>query len=285
MNTDLPAVIIAAVWGAVYSREEKDLMELGRRKVGELVALVGVVLAFIAIWVKALDVGNAKYADDGTVMAAAIIILGIAACALLASLLLGRTSLDLTAAVAGAAAFGFLLFQPAILAFKDLHHLSWGGWLGVCAGLIPLGAGAAHLWHKRSDEKAPGITLWTVAAAIGLLLIVIGIWSEIADKSGVSYWDASSSGHAIGLLLLLLVIVSAILIAVSVNAKQAGMADLALIVSAIAVGVAVAEGVHDAFGSFSRMGTGAWLELFGGLVLLLSLTVSRVVKLPELMKK
>jgi hypothetical protein len=260
-------------------------MELGKRKVGELVALVGVVLAFIAIWVKALDVGNAKYADDGTVMAAAIIILGLAACCLLASLLLGKTNLDLTAAVAGGAGFGFLLFQPAIMSFKDLGHLSWGGWLGVCAGLIPLGAGAAHLWRKQSDAKAPGITLWTVAAAVGLVLIVIGIWSEIIDGSGVNYWDASSSGHALGLLLLLLVIVSAILIALAVNAKKAELADLALIVSAIAAGVAVAEGVHDAFGSFSGMGTGAWLELFGGLVLLLSLIASRVVKLPELMKK
>jgi hypothetical protein len=32
------------------------------------------------------------------------------------------------------------------------------------------------------------------------------------------------------------------------------------------------------------LGTGAWLQLIGGLVLLISLTVSRVVKLPELMK-
>jgi hypothetical protein len=258
-------------------------MELGRRKLGELVALVGVVLAFIAIWVKALDVSDAKYADDGTVMAVAIIILGLAACCLVASLL-GKANLDLIAAVAGAAAFGFLLYQPAIMAFKDVGHLSWGAWLGICAGLIPLGAGAAALWQRPSDAKAPGITLWTVAAAAGLVLIVIGIWSEIVDKSGVKYWDASSSGHALGLLLLLLVIVSAILIVMAASAKKAELADLALIVSAIAAGVAVAQGVHDAFG-FDGMGTGAWLELFGGLVLLLALILSRVVKLPELMKK
>jgi hypothetical protein len=259
-------------------------MELGRRKVGELVALVGVVLAFIAIFVKATDLSNAKYADDGTVLAVAIIILGLAACCLLASLLLGKPELDLIAAVAGAAAFGFLLYQPAWFSFKDLGHLSWGGWLGVCAGLIPLGAGAAALWHSRSGAKAQGITLWTAAAAIGLVLIVIGIWSEVVDKSGVKYWDASSSGHALGLLMLLLVIVSAILIVMAANAKKAELADLALIVSGIAAGVAVAQGVHDAF-SFSGMGTGAWLELFGGLVLLLALILSRVVKLPELMKK
>lgn len=187
--------------------------------------------------------------------------------------------------MAGAAGFGFFLYQPSLFAFKYIDKLSWGAWLGICVGLIPLGAGAAHLWHKRSEAKAPGVTLWTVAAAIGLLLIVIGIWSEVIDKSGVSYWKASASGHAIGLLLLVLVIASALLIAAAVNARKAELVDLALIVSGITVGVAIAQGVHDAFGSLGSLGTGAWLELIGGLVLLLSLTVSRVVKLPELMKK
>jgi hypothetical protein len=260
-------------------------MELGRRKIGELVALVGVVLGFIALWANAIKGSDAKYADDGTVMAAGIIILGLAACCLAASLLLDKANLDLTAAVAGAAAFGFFLYQPSLMAFKYIDKLSWGAWLGICAGLIPLGAGAAHLWQKRSGAKAPGVTLWTVAAAIGLLLIVIGIWSERIDKSSISYWDTSYSGHALGLLLLLLAIVSALLIAWAANARKAELADLALIVSAITVGVAIAQGVHDAFGAFGDMGTGAWLELFGGLVLLLALTVSRVVKLPELVKK
>lgn len=260
-------------------------MELGRRKIGELVAVVGVVLGLIAIWVIAFKDFNVKYSDDGTVMAALIIMLGLAGCCLAASLLLGKVNLDLTAAVAGAVAFGFFLYLPSIVAFKYIDKFSWGAWLGICAVLIPLGAGAAHLWHERSDAKAPGVTVGTVAAAIGLLLIVIGIWSERIDKSSVSYWKTSASGHALGLLLLLLVIVSAILIAVAVNARKAELADLALIVSGITVGVAIAQGVGDAFGNFGILGTGAWLELFGGIVLLLALIGSRVMKLPELMKK
>ena len=265
-------------------REEKELMELGRRKIGELVAVVGVVLGFIALWVSALEGSSEKYADDGTVLAAGIIILGLAACCLAASLLLGKVNLDLTAAVAGAAAFGFFLYQPALVSFKYIDKLSWGSWLGICAGLIPLGAGAAHLWHRRPDAKAPGVTLWTVAAAIGLVLIVIGVWSKVVDNFNISYWKASASGHALGLLLLLLVIVSAILIAVAVNTRKAELADLALIVSGILVGLAIAEGVHDALGSNNNMGTGAWLELAGGVVLLLALIGSRVLKLAELKK-
>lgn len=259
-------------------------MELERRKLGELVALVGVALGLIALFVKTFDVGGAKYSDDGTVLTIGIIIVVLNAGCLLGALLLGKLNLDLTAAVAGAVAFGFFLFLPATVAFKDMGHYSWGAWLGIASVLVPLGAGAAHFWQKRSDAKAPGVTLWTVAAVAGLVMILIGIWSKVIDASSLTYWNASSSGHALGLLLLLLVIASAILIAMAVNSNKAEIADLALIVSAVTVGLAVAEGVHDAFNNLNHLGTGAWLQLLGGLVLLISLTVSRVVKLPELMK-
>ena len=259
-------------------------MELGRHRIGEIVALVGVALGLIALFTKVFDTSSGKYSDDGTILTIGLIIVVLNACCLLAALFLGRLNLDLTAAVAGAVAFGFFLYQPAMIAFKNLGHVYWGGWLGIFAVLVPLGAGAAHLGHKRSDAKAQGVTLWTVAAAAGLILILIGIWSRVMDAYNVTYWNASSSGHALGLLLLILVIVSAILIALGVTSKKAETADLALIVSAVLVGLAVAEGAHDAFGSFGNMGAGAWLQLIGGLVLLISLTVSRVVKLPELMK-
>jgi hypothetical protein len=260
-------------------------MELGRRRIGELVAVVGVVLGFVAVWVTRFEGLNDKYTDDGTFVTALIIAVVLAGCCLAASLLLGKENLDLTAAVAGAMAFGFFLYMPSVVAFKYVDKFSWGAWLGICSGLIPLGAGAAHLWHKRSDAKAPGVTLATIGAAIGLVLIVIGIWSKVSDGMSATYWNASYSGHALGLLLLVLAIASALLIVVAANARNAELADLALIVSAITVAMAISQGVGDAFGDFGDLGTGAWIELIGGLVLLLSLIAPRVVKLPELMKK
>jgi hypothetical protein len=260
-------------------------MELGRRGIGEIVALVGVVLGFVALWTKVFDGFDSKYSDDGTILAAMIILLGLAACCLLASLLLGKVELDLIAAVAGAVALGVFLYNPALVAFKDIGKLSWGGWLGIASILIPVGAGAAQLWHRRSDAKAPGINPWTAAAAIGLVLITIGIWSEFVDKSGISYWKASTSGHAMGLLLLVLVIASAICILAAANTRKAELSDLAMIVSAVLVGLVVANPIHEAFGSFGNLGTGGWLGLAGGLVLLLALIGNRVVKLDELMKK
>jgi hypothetical protein len=189
------------------------------------------------------------------------------------------------AATAGAAAFGFFLFIPATAAFRNLDQLGTGAWLGICAGLIPLGAGVAHFAaRKQSDAKAPGVNPATAVAAIGLLLIVIGIWSEVVDKSGLDYWKASPSGHALGLLMLLLAIASALLIAAAVNSRSSLLADLALIVSGITAGLVMAEGIHDAFGSFGTMGSGAWMELFGGLALLLGLIGTRVLKFPALKK-
>jgi hypothetical protein len=262
-------------------------MELGKPKIGELVAAVGVVLGFVALWTTVFERAGYQYKDDGTYLTALIIALGLAACCLAASLLLGKMHLDLAAAAAGAVAFGLFLYQPSLLAFKFVDKFSWGAWFGFCSVLVPLGAGTAHLWHKRSDAKASGVTLATVAAAIGLVLIVIGIWKKISVFPSISYWNISSSGHALGLLLLILAIASALLIAVAVTTRNAGLADVALIVSGITVGVAIAEGVFGAFGNGffpGGPGTGAWLELAGGLVLLISLIVSRVVKLPELIK-
>ena len=149
--------------GEMYSKKETELMELRRRKIGELVAAVGVVLGLIALWTSYVDTKTmggvtAKYADDGTVMAVVIIVLGLAACCLVASLL-GAADLDLVAATAGAAGFGFFLFVPASYAFKSLDWVGTGGWLGICAGLIPLGAGVAHFAaRRRSDAKTPGVT-------------------------------------------------------------------------------------------------------------------------------
>ncbi len=259
-------------------------MAIEKRKIGELVALVGVVLGFIAIWTKAVDGSDSKYADDGTVLAVAIIILGLAGACLLASLLLGMANLDLTAAVAGAAAFGFLLYQPAAFAFENLNSLAAGAWLGVCAGLIPLGAGAAVLWQRRADAKVPGLTAGTAVAVVGLLLIVISIWSDIFDAAPISYWDISASGHALGWLMILLVAASALLVVATVVTRRGDVADLALIVSGIAAGVAVAEGTHDAFNHLEDMAAGGWLALIGGLVLLVGLIGARAMKLGDLRK-
>jgi hypothetical protein len=284
LYTKPAAEIIAARHGDGVSKKEKALMELEKRKIGEAAAAVGVVLGLIALWAGVLDGVTGTYSKDGTFTTAMIILLGLAACCLAASLL-GSANLDLVAATAGGMAFGLFLYVPAIVAFSNLDRLGSGAWLGICAGLIPLGAGFAHFAARgRSAAKAPVANPATAVVAIGLVLIVVGIWMRIEDKWSVSYWNASSSGHALGLLLLLLAIVSALYFAGAVNSRSALLADLALIVSGITAGVAMSEGIHDAFGAFNVMGSGAWMELFGGLALLIGLIGTRMSKFPAMKK-
>jgi hypothetical protein len=276
LNAVLAAEIITAT--VVFEKGEDD-MNLGRRQIAELVAVVGVVVGVIALFTSVLP--GVKYTNDGTILAALIILLALAACALAASLLLGKPELDLVAAVAGAVAFGLFLYIPSIVAFKHLSDLDAGAWLGVCAGLIPIGAGVAQLWHRRSNAKAPGVNLWTLGVVAGLVMIVIAVWSKVTDY-GLTYWNASSSGHALGLLMLILVVASAVLIALALSSQKAELADLAEIVAAVLAGVAIAEGVGDAFGDFGILETGGWLALIGGLLLLASVILHRVVKVPGL---
>jgi hypothetical protein len=284
LYTKPAAEIIAARHGDGVSKKEKALMELEKRKIGEAVAAVGVVLGLIALWAGVLDGVTGTYSKDGTFTAAMIILLGLAACCLAASLL-GSANLDLVAATAGGMAFGLFLYVPAIVAFSNLDRLGSGAWLGICAGLIPLGAGFAHFAaSRRSAAKALAANPATAVAAIGLVLIVAGIWMEVADKSGVSYWNGSSSGHALGLLMLLLAIASALLIVLAVRSQSGCLADLALIVACITAGLAMTEGVGDAFGAFNVMGSGAWMELFGGLALLIGLIGTRMSKFPAMKK-
>ena len=59
-------------------------MELEKRKIGEAVAAVGVVLGLVALWTGVMDGVTGTYSEDGTVTAAMIILLGLAACCLVA---------------------------------------------------------------------------------------------------------------------------------------------------------------------------------------------------------
>jgi len=258
-------------------------MKLDRRTIGEAVAAIGVVLGFIALWTALYDGASGKYSKDGTVTAAMIILLGVAGGCLVASLR-GTAKLDLAAAATGAVAFGFFLFVPSVAAFKYVDKLGTGAWLGVCAGLIPLGAGIAYFAGRgKSNAKAPSVDPASAVAAIGLVLIVAGIWMAVGD-SGVTYWNGSLSGHALGLLMLLLAIASALLIVLAIRSQSGCLADLALIVACITAGLAMAEGIGDAFGSFDQMGSGAWVELFGGLALLAGLIGTRTLKFAPMKK-
>src|SRR5258708_7662562 len=117
---------------------------------GRAIAAVGVVLGFVAIFVKFASAGgeSAKYSDDGTVLAFLLVALILTAI-LLGATISGNAELDMPAAVVGSAAFGFYLFIPSAYGFNHFDIVDTGGWLGICTVLIPLG-----LWYSMSSRPA-----------------------------------------------------------------------------------------------------------------------------------
>jgi hypothetical protein len=228
---------------------------------GRGIAAVGIVLGFIAIWLDYASAGgfSSSYSDDGTVLAFLLIALILSA----AQLAAGK---DIDAAVAGSAALGFYLLIPATLGFDRFGYVDVGGWLGVCTVLIPLGIGYSRM-SDRTPVKRP--SLETAAPAIlGRVLCLIAIWLTAID-GGSSFWNLSSSGHALGLLMLILVLAGALLGAmIAFGSATRAAADWLLMLAAATFGLFSALLIRAAFGEFGRLGTGGWLAAAGSIVLL-----------------
>lgn len=235
---------------------------------GRMVALVGLVLGFVAIFVSFASLGgvSAKYSDDGTVLA--FLLVSLIACAvLLVAAMAGREDLEAAAAVAGGTAFGFYLFVPASLGFNHFDIVDTGGWLGVCSGLIPLG-----LWYSMSSKPATIARPNPVSAIpviVGRICCILAIFwvAEIHT----SYWNLLDKGRALPALMLLLVIGGAVLgIATTFASSPTRVtADGTLILAAVTFGLYGAEVIQSAFGDFGSLGWSAWLGAAGGTVLLL----------------
>jgi hypothetical protein len=258
---------IAAVWyltqplAAVDGEEQALSVGLA----GRAIAFVGIVVGLVAIGLPLVTAGgiSSRYVDDGTVFAFLVITLAYA------SYFPAEIGRDMAAAAVGSTAFGFYLFFPAILAFDRLGNLGAGGWLGICTILIPIGALIVRSTESKPAAEAtssPGIGLAQLAAAVGLVLIVIGIWLPAGSgDNDASYWNVS---HTLGALMLLLVVLNVLFIGATLFSTVAA-ADLALLVAATTFGLVEANWIVSAFEDFGTMGAGAWLQTIGGVFLVL----------------
>jgi hypothetical protein len=224
--------------------------------VGRIVAGVGIVCGLLAIGlvlVSGAGGGALHYADHGFDVAFVVGLLAYA------SYLPAEVGQDTAGGLAGTVVFGFYLFVPAALAFDHLGSLGAAGWLGVCTVLIP--AGAVIVARTEHAERAPR-DLRGLAMLPAIALIAVGIWLPI-DSGGASYWDASLSGHALGLLMVIAVValLGAIVLAPRLPANTLDY------IAAATFGLVEAEFVHAAFNNLSALGSGGWLEAAGGLVM------------------
>jgi len=234
---------------------------------GRVVAAVGIVCGLLAIGLVLVSGagGTLHYADHGFDIAFVVGLLAYA------SYLPAEVGQDTAGALAGTAVFGFYLFVPAALAFDRLGSLGSAGWLGLCTVLIPAGAVIVRVAeHGEDAPRAPG-DLRGLAMLPAVALIAVGIWLPV-QSGGASYWDASFSGHALGLVMALAVVVLLVAIAV----PQRLPVDTLDYVAAATFGLVEAEFVHAAFNNLSVLGSGAWLEAAGGIVMFGAVVAGRL---------
>jgi hypothetical protein len=223
--------------------------------IGRAAVLVGLICGLLAVSLPFVsgEAGSARYVDDGTTAAFLIVLLA------LSSWFPADVGTASLCAALGGAAYGFFLFVPALRAFDELGSLDSGAWLGLCTFLIPIGVNFAvpaepSARARRGMGEAIGL--------LGIVLLLVAIWLPLGS-GGPSAWNASSSGHALGLLMLLLALVDAALLVAP------GLADLRLIAAAITFGLLAAAVIVSAFDHFGTLGAGAWLAACAGALILL----------------
>jgi hypothetical protein len=228
---------------------------------GRGIALVGIVLALIAIWVDAVPATS--YWDDGT-NGAFLLIMACLCALLVAGNATGAVGVEWLA-MAGAVLWGFYAFIPVALAFDDWDVTEAGTWLGFVGGaLIVIGA-LVVMWRPGITGRAIAIGPPTLAAGLGIVLVFPGIFLDTFTDGG-SYWTAPGIGHSLGIVLLILAIAAALALLASVQGMP--MSRLTTWICALILGYVSFTIVGAAFGDFGRLDAGAWLAWVGGVLAL-----------------
>lgn len=246
--------------------------------VGRLIAAVGTVTAFVAIWLDAIGAGEfspSYWNIDGTLGGVLLAFACLAGLAVAGALALRHSALDLTLGGAGAVLLGLYLFFPAALAFSDWEVLGSGAWLGVCAGLILIGSGLAlRGWgQEASTPEWAGLGV----AALGWVLVMVGIWLE-ADVEGGSYWHTVGSGHGLGILFLALLGIWLLAAFAGGKTRKPALLALAAGIALVIFGLSLFGPAIAAFNNFGDLRTGAWFPFAGGLLLALGSVLTPRIK-------
>ena len=249
---------------------------------GRGVAMLGIILGLLAVGLDLISAGGATshYFDHGVV---AVFTIGLLS---MASYLPAEVGFDTAGAAAGTAVFGFYLYVPAIFAFDRLGTPGAAAWLGLGTVLIPIGWAIVRRAERDHSEDAPATPPPGAAAAArdplfalsvsGLILMAAGIWLPVVTD-GPSYWNASYSGDALGILLLIAVLANAATLLGPLVSRRRISADRVLLVACAGFGLAAAQWLESAFDHLGSLGTGGWVEGMGGLLLIGGVVAMRLV--------
>jgi hypothetical protein len=235
---------------------------------GRLVAAVGVATAFLGIWLNAVDTPefSISYWDlDGTLAGVLLALAWLAGLAVAGAFLVGHPAFDVTLGAAGSVLFGLYLFFPAGAAFSQWDTLGRGAWLGVCSGLIVLGAALAL--GKSAEEVSALGSDGLAVAALGWALVLAGIWLN-ANVEGGSYFNpANTEQRGVGILFLILLGLWALAALAAVKTREPAPFALAAAVALMTFGLAFFIPASAAYGGLGDLRMGTWLPLAGAALL------------------
>lgn len=249
---------------------------------GRAVAMIGIILGLLAVGLDLISAGGATshYFDQGVVAVFTIALLSMA------SYLPAEVGFDTAGAAAGTAVFGFYLYVPAIFAFNHLGTPGAAAFLGLGTLLIPVGWAIVRRAEGGHGEAAPAAPSRDAAAAVrnplftlsiaGVILMAAGIWLPVVTD-GPSFWNASYSGKALGILLLIAVLANAATLLLPLVSARRVSADGVLLVACGGFGLAAAQWLESAFDHLGSLGTGGWVEGIGGLLLVGGVVAMRLV--------
>jgi hypothetical protein len=236
---------------------------------GKAIAALGVVFAFLGIWLAALASGGfsqSYWQIDGTLGAYLLVLAILGAFLLLGAVAMGRGTGSLALGAVGATLFGSYLFFPATLAFDQLGTLGAGAWLGLCTVLIVAGVAIMHPPGDRRIVGREAPVADRALQALGLVLLLVALWLKV-DKKGGSYWSVPNGGHSLGAVFLVLIAVCAACVAAAYTTRRRVADLLGAAAAFVLLGLVLFIPVGEAFKSLGDLRLGAWLGLVGGILL------------------
>jgi len=181
--------------------------ELSLSLLGKLLATIGLVLAFPAIWVDAVGSESYWHQSSGHAVGAAMLVLAVGSLALLAANLAQPRSVPERAySIPGLVLGGLFLFVPFEFMSEHSELLKAGAWLGLAAALtLALGSIVTAVAGRPGgmELKAGRGGLGQALTGLGIVLIFPAIWTDFVES--LTYWD-TSLGHGVGIGMLVLAI-------------------------------------------------------------------------------
>jgi hypothetical protein len=244
-----------------------------RALAGRAIAAVGVVLGLVAIWTHSLP-GGANYWSDGTFGGFLLILMILTALLLAGGYTTGRRDLDTTAGVIGTIALGMFLYLPVLFAFNHWKDIGAGAFIGLGTVAIPLGVWMMHGATMPATMTHETRSMGGILAVIGMVLLVIGIWTHTTTRGG-TYWTTTGLGHNAGICLLVMAILTVVLVVAAYGGTMPWASDAALTLAALTLGFTLFYPVGLAFNHLGQLRVGGWLATAGGIVLLLGIEAMR----------